>query len=79
MKKILLLAVIPLLIVHCSTFFPKHSFNTTTDIIHTTIGQELIDLQEALDSGTITQEEHDELRKKIMERLDTPADSIDTN
>ena len=44
-----------------------------------TIGQELIDLQETLDSGVITQEEYDELRKKIMERYDAPVDSTDTN
>ena len=38
-----------------------------------------MDLQEALDSGVITQEEYDELRKKIMERYDAPVDSTDSN
>ena len=38
-----------------------------------------MDLQEALDSGVITQEEYDELRKKIMERYNAPVDSTDTN
>ena len=47
--------------------------------IHTTTGQELMDLQEALDSGVITQEEYDELKLKIIERLDAPVDSTDTN
>ncbi len=44
--------------------------------IQTTTGQELIDLQQALDSGAITQKEYDELRLKIIdERYDTSADS----
>ena len=34
---------------------------------------------EALDSSFITQEEYDELRKKIMERYNAPEDSTDTN
>ena len=34
---------------------------------------------EALDSDVITQEEYDELRKKIMERYDAPVDSTNTN
>ena len=48
--------------------------------IQTTTGQELIDLQQALDAGAITQEEYDELKLKIIERLDaTPVDSTKTN
>ena len=47
--------------------------------IHTTTGQELMDLKEALDSGVITKEEYDELKLKIVERLDAPVDSTDTN
>ena len=39
----------------------------------------MIYLQEALDSGVITQEEYDELKLKIIERLDAPVDSTDTN
>ena len=46
---------------------------------NTTIGQEFIDLKQALDSGAITQEEYDELKLKIIERLDAPVDSTDTN
>ena len=42
---------------------------------NTTIGQEFIDLKQALDSGAITQEEYDELKLKIIERYDEPADS----
>ncbi len=39
----------------------------------------VLDLQQALESGAITQEEYDELRRKIMERYDAPVDSTDTN
>ena len=83
MKKILFIAIIPLLLMHC--FSPSfrsphsHRIDSSTTEINTTMGQELIDLQQALESGAITQEEYDELRKKIMERLDAPVDSTDTN
>ena len=43
------------------------------------MGQELIDLKQALDSGVITQEEYDELKLKIIERLKAPIDTTDTN
>ena len=45
-----------------------HSMGGKIITHNTTIGQELIDLQKALDSGVITQEEYDE-----------PADSTNTN
>ena len=77
MKNILFIAVMSLLLMHCSTFFPVHSFNPIE--IHTTKGQELIDLKQALDAGAITQEEYDELKLKIIARLDAPADSTATN
>ena len=83
MKKILFIAIIPLLLMHC--FSPSfrsphsHRIDSSTTEINTTMGQELIDLQQALESGAITQEEYDELRKKIMERYDAPVDSTDTD
>ena len=80
MKKLLLVAFMPLLLMNCLTTgitCSPNSGNTTE--IHTTTGQELIDLKEALDSEVITQEEYDDLRKKIMERLDAPVDSTATN
>ena len=80
MKKILLVAFMPLLLMNCLTTgitcSPK-SGNTTE--INTTTGQELIDLKEALDSEVITQEEYDELKLKIIKRLDVPVDSTATN
>ena len=69
----------PLILMHCigNPVFMKSPHKN--QIIQTTTGQELIDLQEALDSGVITQEEYDELKLKIIERLDAPVDSTDTN
>ena len=81
MKKLIFIAVIPLLLMHCGISYnicSPNSMNETTEI-NTTTGQELIDLQQALDSGVITQEEYDELKLKIIERLDAPVDSTDTN
>ena len=81
MKKLIFIAVIPLLLMHCFSpnFFSPNSYNHDNTVINTTTGQELIDLQQALESGAITQEEYDELRKKIMDRLDAPVDSTDNN
>ena len=80
MKKLIFIAVIPLLLMHCGigTICSPNSGNDTT-VINTTTGQELIDLKQALDSGVITQEEYDELKLKIIERLDAPVDSTNTN
>ena len=79
MKKLIFLAVIPLFLMHCiGSHYSNKSPNHNT-YIQTTMGEELIDLQQALDSGVITQEEYDELRKKIMERYDASVDSTDTN
>ena len=44
--------------------------------IKTTTGQELIDLQEALDSGAITEKEYARLKRKITKRLN---ESVDVN
>ena len=80
MKKILFITVMPLLLMNCLTTgitCSPNSSNTTE--INTTTGQELIDLKEALDSEVITQEEYDELKLKIIERLDVPVDSTATN
>ena len=79
MKKLIFIAVMSLLLMYCfgSPVFVKSPHKN--QIIQTTTGQELIDLQKALDSGVITQEEYDELRKKILDRYDYPADSRNTN
>jgi hypothetical protein len=40
---------------------------TVTHTRTTTIGQELIDLQEAKEKGTLSDEEYDKLKKEIIE------------
>ena len=81
MKKLILLAAIPLLLMHClssSNLFTSKSLQNTGGkfiSINTTAGQELLDLQKALDSEAITQEEYDELKLQIIERYDEPTDS----
>ena len=60
-------------LLHCIVNFNKSPHGNT--YIQTTTGQELIDLQQALDSGVLTQEEYDELKLKIIERLVAPVDS----
>ena len=81
MKKIIFIAVIPLLLMHCALISNPIFFQSPHDntYIQTTTGQELIDLQQALDAGAITQEEYDELKLKIIERLKAPIDTTDTN
>ena len=82
MKKLLLIISIVGLLMGCylNMAHSKHaSGGMNTTVINTTTGQELIDLQQALDSGVITQEEYDKLKLKIIERLDAPVDSTDTN
>ena len=80
MKKLIFIAFMPLLLMHCGISYNICSpYGMSETIINTTTGQELIDLQQALDSGVITQEEYDELKLKIIKRLDVPVDSTDTN
>jgi hypothetical protein len=78
MKKFIFIGAMSSLLMHfiscVSIASPIKSPNIKT-IINTTTGQELIDLQQALDSGAITQAEYDELKMKIMQRLDAPVDS----
>ena len=80
MKKLILLAVIPIFLMNCIGELPfSMPNNSTNTIINSTTGQELIDLQKALDSGAITQKEYDKLKLKIIERLDAPVDSTENN
>ena len=80
MKKLIFIAVIPLLLMNCGITPFVFSTNCNNDYteIYATTGQELVDLKHALDSGVITQEEYDELKLKIIERLDAPVDSTNT-
>ena len=80
MKKLIFIAFMPLLLMHCGISYNICSpYGMSETIINTTTGQELIDLQQALDSGVINQEEYDELKLKIIKRLDVPVDSTKSN
>jgi len=39
-----------------------------SEVTTTTVGQQLMDLKKALDSGAMTQQEYEQQRKKILER-----------
>ena len=39
-----------------------------SEVSTTTVGQQLMDLKKALDSGAMTQQEYEKERKKILER-----------
>ena len=82
MKKLIFITVMSLFLMHCigSHYSVSSDSPNRNTIIQTTTGQELLDLQQALDSGVITQEEYDELKLKIIERLDAaPVDSTESN
>ena len=83
MKKLILVLTVVGLLMGCIAYLPDSVHagggTITTEINNPTTGQELIKLKQALDTGAITQEEYDELKLKIIERLDAPVDSTDTN
>jgi hypothetical protein len=39
-----------------------------SEVTTTTVGQQLMDLKKALDSGAMTKEEYEKERKKVLER-----------
>ena len=43
---------------------------TETKVEQPSVGQELIDLKKALDTGAVTDEEYSELKQKIMNRTE---------
>ena len=64
MKNIFLI-LISMLFVSCSLL---DIVNEEVVEIHTTQGEELMDLKKALDSGAITQAEYDKLKTDVMNR-----------
>ena len=56
-----------LLFTSCASIELFNKKSDTTNIT-TTAGDELLDLQKALDSGAINQEEYDEMKEKILQR-----------
>lgn len=71
MKKIGYLVIIALVILSvgltttgCGGKKSSASVQTTT----TTLGQELVDLQQAYEKGIITEKEYNDLKKKVMKK-----------
>jgi len=56
-----------LLFTSCASIDLFNKKSDTTNI-STTVGDELIDLQKALDSGAINQEEYDSMKEKLLQR-----------
>ena len=76
MYKSITIVIMSLFLMYCVGGSLIDSSDEKTIEIKTTTGQELNDLKVALDSGAITQEEYNKLKKKIVVRLD---ESIDVN
>lgn len=64
--KRLLIATVTLTVVLGLTSCGHRGGKQTTNVSTTTTGQQLIDLQSALDDGAITQKEYDKKRKEIL-------------
>ena len=76
MYKSIIIVIMSLFLMYCVGGSLIDTSKEKTIQIKTTTGQELNDLKVALDSGAITLEEYNKLKKKIVERLD---ESIDVN
>ena len=77
MKKLIFITVILLLLTTCILIKPNWSSpnsitGSNNTVIQTTTGQELIDLQQALDSGVITQEEYDDKFIELLNGYEHP-------
>ena len=69
LKKNIVLPLLIIIFLSCSAG-PLLDWSSEQEVteITTTHGQELIDLKKALDSGAITQEEYEQLKRKIIDR-----------
>ena len=68
MKKIGVLILIGLLFASFSLTGCGRKQTTTVETSNTTLGQELIDLQQAYEKGIITEREYNNLRKQAMKK-----------
>ena len=63
-----ILAFSILFLASCASSLFSVDKNSDVTNINTTVGEELIDLKKALDTGAITEEEYNEMKSKILER-----------
>ena len=70
MKRLATLLIIALVIVGVglATGCGGRKQNTTVQTTNTTLGQELVDLQQAYEKGIITEKEYNDLKKKAMKK-----------
>ena len=68
MKKIGITLLIGLLVVSFSLAGCGRKQNTTVQTTNTTLGQELVDLQQAYEKGIISEKEYNDLKKKAMKK-----------
>ena len=66
-KNLVLLAVCGLLLISAGACGGGGA-EVRSEVTTTTVGQQLIDLKKALDSGAMTQQEYEQQRKKILEQ-----------
>ncbi len=65
-RKLVLLALCGILIVGVAAACGGGGADVKSQITTTTVGQQLIDLKKAYDSGAVTQQEYEQQRKKIL-------------
>jgi Tfp pilus assembly protein PilV len=68
MKRLSVLFIVALIIVSMGVTGCGRKQTTTVQSTNATLGQELVDLQQAYEKGIITQKEYDDLKKKAMKK-----------
>jgi len=68
MKKLFALFIVVLITVSIGLTGCGRKQTTTVQSTNTTLGQELVDLQQAYDKGIITEKEYNDLKKQAMKK-----------
>ncbi|KPJ99640.1 MAG: hypothetical protein AMJ60_04345 [Desulfobacterales bacterium SG8_35] len=68
MKRLFVLFIVPFIVVTIGLTGCGRKQTTTVRSTSTTLGQELVDLQQAYEKGIITEKEYNDLKKKAMKK-----------
>jgi len=68
MKRLFVLLIVILIAVNIGISGCGRKQTTTVQSTSTTLGQELVDLQQAYEKGIITEKEYNDLKKKAMKK-----------
>jgi len=68
MKKLGVLVLVGLLLASFTLSGCSRKQSTTVQSTNTTLGQELVDLQQAYEKGIISEKEYNDLKKKAMKK-----------